>query len=118
MPNIVNKSAHDKATRRKTRHKLRHSDDALGFTRETAVTLPNGGVMVCDQLTAANIRARAKFNKLGKLNDRIDHGTANERTAAAKAKRGLNDVWLDRGGDSVQGYWVPDAIFKQNEAAL
>lgn len=118
MPNIVNKSAHDKAARRKVRHKLRHSDDLLGLTRQTSVTLGNGGSMVCDQLTAANIRSRAKFNTLGKLNGMIDHGSASERTAAGKAKRGMNDVWLDRGGDAVQGYWLPNEIFVANEAAL
>lgn len=51
-----------------------------------------------------DVRLRCKLG-----HDAIHADTMNERAAAAKAKRKLNDVWTNRNSRNLTGFWNPGA---------
>lgn len=51
-----------------------------------------------------DVRLRCKLS-----HDAIHADTMNERAAAAKAKRKLNDVWTNRNSRNLTGFWNPKA---------
>ena len=54
--------------------------------------------------SAMQKRARAKFDKLAALNADQDVG-GHIGMAARKAKAKLSEVWINRGGDNVKGFF-------------
>ena len=61
-------------------------------------------------LSAMQKRAEADTKLRCKLSHDARHAaSANERAAAAKAKRKLNDVWTNRNAKSLTGFWNPQA---------
>lgn len=61
-------------------------------------------------LSAMQKRAEADTKLRCKLSHDARHAaSANERAAAAKAKRKLNDVWTNRTNRSLGDYWKPQA---------
>lgn len=59
-------------------------------------------------LSAMQKRAEHDVRLRCKLGHDAQHATTpNERAAAAKAKRKLNDVWTDRVSRNLTGFWNP-----------
>lgn len=89
---VQNTTAYTKAQRRKSNRQQRRE----------------GGPML--DLCAMQKRAERDTKLRCKLShDSMHAASANERAAAAKAKRKLNDVWTNRSAKSLTGFWNPRA---------
>lgn len=91
------KIKHDQQqARRKLRNKLARKGDTLGLLKRSEIKVgaetKDGSrkVIIGDKLLLADVLAKGKFGRLNKLNKQIDTGTAEQKTAANKAKRRMN----------------------------
>lgn len=89
----VNNPAIDRKLRRKANRRQR---------QETAALPLDLGAM--QKRAEHDVRLRCKLS-----HDAIHADTLNERAAAAKAKRKLNDVWTNRNSRNLTGFWNPGA---------
>ena len=88
----VNNPAVDRKLRRKANRQQR---------REAAPTLD---LCAMQKRAEHDVRLRCKLG-----HDALHADTMNERAAAAKAKRKLNDVWTNRNSRNLTGFWNPQA---------
>ena len=57
-------------------------------------------------LLGSQAHAERKFNKVNTLNGIIDNGSLNDKLAAGKAKRAMNEIWL-KSGRTVTAFGKP-----------
>lgn len=88
----VNNPAVDRKLRRKANRQQR---------RTAALSLD---LSAMQKRAEHDVRLRCKLS-----HDAIHADTMNERAAAAKAKRRLNDVWTNRVSRNLTGFWNPGA---------
>lgn len=95
------KQARRKQNRALKRHGLEYLP--LGAHTTTSSKLVKGAQIGALQKRAEHdVRLRCKLG-----HDAIHADTMNERAAAAKAKRKLNDVWTNRFNRDLTGFWRP-----------